>query len=303
MSNVTDSNLNVILGQLEDELRAIKSAREQADGVVSANSELSARLERVVAETRGLVEESNDRTRAATESLANEVDRLSEQSQAIKKAAADSADAITRQASDAQATLKGTADSIASTLSAETKRLASQLQTVEESSAEISAIVQKQAADGQAALEQAANDAIGKMSDQMSELADQAISTLSEGIGEARGELCTVAESTKAVVSDIKASGEALLEANEAAKSENLRQNEETRALLEDAQKHLADIDVSIATLKAVDVDALTEEIRGLRTEEADNVTNLKSQLNKLMIVAGSSAVLCLIILIKLFIG
>lgn len=303
MSNVTDSNLNVILGQLEDELRAIKSAREQADGVVSANSELSARLERVVAETRGLVEESNNRTRDATESLANEVDRLSEQSQAIKKAAADSADAITRQASDAQATLKGTADSIASTLSTETKRLASQLQTVEESSAEISAIVQKQAADGQAALEQAANDAIGKMSDQMSELADQAISTLSEGIGEARGELGTVAESTKAVVSDIKASGEALLEANEAAKSENLRQNEETRALLEDAQKHLADIDASIATLKAVDVDALTEEIRGLRTEEADNVTNLKSQLNKLMIVAGSSAVLCLIILIKLFIG
>ena len=56
MNNESKSNLNVILGQLEDELRVIKSAREQADGVVSANSELSAKLERVVVETRDLIE-------------------------------------------------------------------------------------------------------------------------------------------------------------------------------------------------------------------------------------------------------
>ena len=59
MSNEGNSNLNMILGQLEDELRAIKSAREQADGIVSANSELSSKLERVVVETRALVEKSN----------------------------------------------------------------------------------------------------------------------------------------------------------------------------------------------------------------------------------------------------
>lgn len=303
MSNETGSNLNVILGQLEDELRAIKSAREQADGVVSANSELCVRLERVVAEMRGLVEESNNRTRAATESLANEVGRLSEQSEAIKKAAADSADAIAKQASDAQVALEGAADSIANTLSAETERLTSQLRTVEESSAKISAIVQKQAADGQATLEKAANDAIGKMSDQISGLADQAISSLSEGIGERRNGLDAVAESTKVAASDIKASGEALLEANEAAKSESKRQNGETRALLEDAQKHLADIDASIATLKEIDVDSLAEEVRELKAIEADNAASLKSKLMTVTVMAGASIVLCIAVLAKLFIG
>ena len=67
MNNESKSSLNVILAQLEDELRAIKSAREQADGVVSANSELSAKLERVVVETRDLIEKSNDQTRTDAE--------------------------------------------------------------------------------------------------------------------------------------------------------------------------------------------------------------------------------------------
>ena len=168
MNNESKSNLNVILGQLEDELRAIKSAREQADGVVSANSELSAKLERVVVETRDLIEKSNDQTRTAAESLAGEVDRMSEQTDAIKKAAADGSEAIAKQAADAQAMLTGTAGSVVESLSVEAKRITEHLQAIEESSSGIAATIQTQASDAQAALGQAASDAVERASAQMS---------------------------------------------------------------------------------------------------------------------------------------
>lgn len=256
MSNEGNSNLNMILGQLEDELRAIKSAREQADGVVSANSELSSKLERVVVETRALVEKSNDQTRAAAESLAGEVERFSEQSEAIKKAAADGAEAIMKQASDAQA-----------------------------------------------ALEQASGNAVGKVSDQISGFAEKAISELSECISETKSQLDMAAESMKMAASDIKASSDALLEANESSASENRRQNEETRGLLSDAQTHLTEIDASIATLKEIDVNLLAEEIRDLKTVEANNIASLKSKLMTVTVMAGASIVLCIAILAKLFVG
>jgi len=254
MSNEGNSNLNVILGQLEDELRAIKSAREQADGVVSANSELSSKLERVVIETRALVEKSNDQTRAAAESLAGEVERFSEQSEAIKKAAADGAEAI-----------------------------------------------MKQAADAQAVLEQASGDAVGKVSDQISGFAGQAMSELREGISETKSQLDVAAESMK--TADIKASSDALLKANESSTSENKRQNEETRALLDDAQKHLTEIDASVATLKEIDVNLLAEEIRELKTAESNNMASLKSKLMTVTVMAGVSIVLCIAALAKLFVG
>lgn len=303
MNNEGNSNLNVILGQLEDELRAIKSARDQADGVVSANSELSAKLERVVIETRGLIEKSNDQTRAAAEALAGEVGRLSEQTDAIKQAAAEGSEAIMKQAADAQAALTETANSAAETLSAGAKRLTEHLHAMEESSSGIAATMQAQASDAQTALGKAANDAVEESRAQMSGLVEQAMSSLNEGIAEARGEISAAAESAKAAAAEIGANSNALLEANEASASENRRNNEETRALLEGAQRHLDEIDANIATLKEIDVSTLAEEVRDLKTIETNNAAMLKSKLTTATAMAGASIVLCIAVLVKLFVG
>lgn len=303
MNNESKSNLNVILGQLEDELRAIKSAREQADGVVSANSELSAKLERVVVETRDLIEKSNDQTRTAAESLAGEVDRMSEQTDAIKKAAADGSEAIAKQAADAQAMLTGTAGSVVESLSVEAKRITEHLRAIEESSSGIAATIQTQASDAQAALGQAASDAVERASAQMSGLVEQAMSSLNGGIDKVRGEMDTAAESVRAAATDIGERSDALLEANETFASENKRQNEETRALLDGAQKHLDEIDANIATLKEIDVSTLAEEIGELKSIEADNAASLKSKLTTVTVMSGASIVLCIAILAKLLIG
>ena len=303
MNNEGNSNLNVILAQLEDELRAIKSAQDQADGVVSANSELSAKLERVVIETRGLIEKSNDQTRAAAEALAGEVGRLSEQTDAIKRAAGEGSEAIVKQAADAQAALTETANSAAETLAAGAKRLTEHLQAMEESSSGIVATMQAQASDAQAALGQAANDAVEKSSAQMSGLVEQAMSSLNEGIAEARGEISAAAESAKAAAAEIGANSNSLLEANEASASENRRNNEETRALLEGAQRHLDEIDANIATLKEIDVSTLAEEVRELKTIETNNAAMLKSKLMTATAMAGASIVLCIAVLVKLFVG
>lgn len=303
MNNESKSNLNVILGQLEDELRAIKSAREQADGVVSANSELSAKLERVVVETRDLIEKSNDQTRTAAESLAGEVDRMSEQTDAIKKAAADGSEAIAKQAADAQAMLTGTAGSVVESLSVEAKRITEHLQAIEESSSGIAATIQTQASDAQAALGRAASDAVERASAQMSGLVEQAMSSLNGGIDKVRGEMDTAAESVRAAATDIGERSDALLEANETFASENKRQNEETRALLDGAQKHLDEIDANIATLKEIDVSTLAEEIGELKSIEADNAASLKSKLTTVTVMSGASIVLCIAILAKLLIG
>lgn len=303
MNNESKSNLNVILGQLEDELRAIKSAREQADGVVSANSELSAKLERVVVETRDLIEKSNDQTRTAAESLAGEVDRMSEQTDAIKKAAADGSEAIAKQAADAQAMLTGTAGSVVESLSVEAKRITEHLQAIEESSSGIAVTIQTQASDAQAALGQAASDAVERASAQMSGLVEQAMSSLNGGIDKARGEMDTAAELVRAAAKDIGERSDALLEANETFASENKRQNEETRALLDGAQKHLDEIDANIATLKEIDVSTLAEEIGELKSIEADNAASLKSKLMTVTVMSSASIVLCIAILAKLLIG
>lgn len=256
MNNETSTNLNIVLGQLEDELRSIKSAQKQADGVVSASNELCTKLERVIAETRQLVEESNIQTREATELLTNEVNRMSTHSEAINKAAADGAEAITKRASDAQASL-----------------------------------------------ERISNDIIEKTSDQMTKFTEQETVRLNKGIKEAKVKLDAIAESAKAAASDVKASGDTLIEANETCRSEIKRQNEQTRALLEDAQKHLGDIDMTIASLKKIDIESLVEEVKDLKVVEANNVASLKSRLQTTIGVVGVSIVLCIAILAKLFVG
>ena len=123
------------------------------------------------------------------------------------------------------------------------------------------------------------------------------------GINEARGEVVAASESVKAAASEVKASSDALLEANDSATTENKHQNEETRALLNETQAHLANIDASIATLKEIDVDALAEEIKGLKATEANNIAMLKSKLMTVTIIAGASVVICLATLVKLLLG
>lgn len=302
MSNEDNSNLNVILGQLEDELRAIKSAREQADDIVSANSELSSKLERVIVETRKLIKESNAQTLEAVRALSGEVGRISEQTDAIKKAATDSTEAITKQASAAQATLDKAASSVANTLSAETEGIMDRLRAMEESSRDIASVIQKQASDAQASLDQTADKAVSKASSQISKYTEHAISSLNEAIDKAKSEIVTASESLKTATSNVKAGSDALLEANEFAATENKHQNEETRALLNEAQSHLADIDASIATLKGIDIDSLVEEIKGLKTIETNNTTTLKSKLMIVTILASASVVICLATLVKLLV-
>ena len=124
-----------------------------------------------------------------------------------------------------------------------------------------------------------------------------------EGISETKSQLDVAAESMKTAASDIKASSDALLKANESSTSENKRQNEETRALLDDAQKHLTEIDASVATLKEIDVNLLAEEIRELKTAESNNMASLKSKLMTVTVMAGVSIVLCIAALAKLFVG
>lgn len=303
MSNESNSSLNIILGQLEDELRAIKSARDQADSVVSANSELSAKLERVVIETKGLIEKSNDQTRVATESLSGEVSRMSEQAEAIKDTAIAGTEAIKKQATEAQVALEETAGTIASTLSIEVERLTDHLRVMEESSTGIASAIQKQASDAQSAIERAANNAVGKASSKMSGLAEQAMSKLNDGIANAKDDINTASESAKAAASDIKANSDALLQANNAASSANQRQSEEIKMLLGETRGHLADIDASIATLKEIDVSALEKEIRELKTIEASNTENLKSKLTTVTIIASASVAACLATLVKLLLG
>lgn len=303
MCNEGNSNLNVILGQLEDELRAIKSARELADGVVSANSELSTKLERVVVGTKDLIEKTNDQTRAAAEALTDEIDRISEQTDAIKKVASESSEAIMRQSGDAQATLTKTTSSVAETLSVEAKRLTEHLQAMEESSSRIAAVIQAQASDAQAALGQTADDVVERTSIQMSGFIEIAMSRMNEEIDESRASMSASVESVKAAAMEIDSNSNALLEANEASASENKHQNAETRAILEMAQTHLDKIESSIATLKKIDINTLIEEVRALKAIETSNAAFLKSKLITVTAMAGASIVLCIVVLAKLFIG
>ena len=271
--------------------------------MVSANSELSAKLESVIVETRGLIEQSNDQTRTVADSLAGEIDRLSEQADAIKQAAADGSETIMKQAADAQALLTETASSVTETLSAGVKHLTEHLQAMEESSFGIAATIQAQASGAQVALGQTANDAVEKTSAQMSELVVQAMSSLNKGIAEARGDISTAAESVKAAAESIDANSDALLEVNETSASESKQHNAEAKALLERAQRHLEKIDSNIETLKEIDASTLVEDVKELKTIETNNAALLKSKLMTVTVLAGVSIVVCIVVLAKLFIG
>ena len=303
MSSKTESNLNIILGQLEDELRAIKSARMQTDDVISASSELATTLERVIAETRTLVNDSNNQTRAAADSLTSEVNRLTEQSKRIERLATDGTDAIAKQAADARTSLQDTADSIAGSLSDEAERMTQELQAMQEASAQIPSLVQKQAEDAQSALNKATDEAVDALSDQTSRIADETITSIGRNVDKASEQLYAAVKPAEEAAASIQANGKALLEANEIAKTQNKRQNTETRALLEETQKHLAGVDAAIATLKEIDVDSLAKEIRELKTIESNNTATLKSRLTIATVMAGACIVLCIAVLARLIIG
>ena len=256
MSNESNTNLNVVLGQLEDELRQMKTAKDQVDGMISSNSELAANLERLISSTRELMEESGSRTREASEILSKEAGRLSEKSDTIEKAATEGTEAIRKQASEAQIALEQTADSV-----------------------------------------------VEKTSSAVSELAERAIASINTELDKTKVEADEAIASLDKAASDAKEGRDALLEAHESFAGECKRQNTEMKSLLDQAQKHIADIDTRIATLKEIDVEVLAKELRDLKDVEASNAADLKRQLKSIGIMVGACIVVCLIALAKLFIA
>ena len=245
MVNDNSKNLNEILSQLEDELRQVKSAKDQVESMIAADSRLSDNLERFINTADEVSQRSLAQTQETTEMLSKEIDRLSEQSEAI----------------------------------------------------------QKRATGVQAAIEQTANSAVDKASSDISELTQRAIADLDGGLEKARSDIESALESLKTATSDAADSHDALLEAHETASTENQRQNAETRALLEEAQKQLAEINTWIATLKEIDVVSLVNELEELKDVEAANAASMKKQLSTVTAMVAVCIVVCLATLAKLFIG
>lgn len=303
MSNESNANLNAILGQLEDELLQIKSAKDQVDDMISSNTELSASLERLIGSSKGLVQQSSAQTKEAAETLSKEADRLSENREAIARASVEGVEAIDKQASSAQATLEEAANTAVEKISFETTRLADSSKAMERASTETSETIQRQAAGAQATLEQAANSAVDKISFEISGLTERAIKNLNTGLDKAKGEIDFAAESLNTAASDAKRDREALLKAHEAASNESKQQSAETKALLEEARRYLVEIDAKIATLKNIDIDSLIKEFEELKSVEANNTTALKKQLTTVTIMTGACIAICLATLAKLFIA
>ena len=313
--------LNVVLGQLEDELRQIKSAKDQVESALSTNAELSASLERLIASSKELVEESNGQTRSAVDALSKEVTELSELSKAIEQASSDGAEVIRIQASNAQSTLEETAGSaiakIASeteaskegliatiaTLSDQAQRMEQHSQVLEKESSQTVDAIRKQASDAQSALEAAASSALERSSAEIAGYTEQAVENLNNGLNEARSDIGKAAESLNEAKLGIDDSRDTLLKAHDEAMSNNRQQSSETRALLEEAQRHLVDIDARIATLKDIDIDSLVKELKELKDVEAADTAALKKQLTSITFMVGACIVICLIALVKSFIA
>lgn len=303
MSNDSTARLNEALGQLEDELQHIRSARNQVEGMISSNVDLSASLGRLIDASKELVHESNDQSRDASETLSREANRLAECSKTIEKAAAEGSAAIKEQTSDAQAAIEEAADSAVARIASESEKIALSSKSIESSSVAIAETFDKKAQETQAAIEHAASQAVEKASSEIAGYTEQAISTLSGSLDEVKGGLGSAVEALESESSEAKKSREALLEAHDDAKKEHERQSSETRALIDEAQKHLVEIDARIASLKDVDIDSLVKELRELKDIEASNTEALKKKLTTVTAIAGACIVVCLAALAKLFIG
>ena len=174
MSSEASESLNVVLGQIEDELKYVKSARDQVDSVLAVNGEL-----------RQLVGQCGEELDAATEALAKEAGRLGSCSTTIEQKSAESLEAIRKQTTDAQGALerksaeslgeirkqttdaqealKRAADSAVEGVSAEVDRLEEVAGRVEEAASGIAETVKRQAMDAQGALEQKSAESLGEI--------------------------------------------------------------------------------------------------------------------------------------------
>lgn len=321
MGNDNGTDINVALGQLEDELGRVKSAREQVDEVLSASARLAE-----------LVRQSDDETKAAADALSKEAARLEECSGMIGKLSAEGVEAIQRQASDSQAALREGAEGIVQKVASEMEQLSALSETIERSSAEGVEAIQKQVADAGTSIGNAAEAVVERVSSESSVLVKQAMASLSEGLDKAERDVDAAAEFLSAAASSVKESADALREAQEAATNDSKRQNAEVKSLIEEAQRHLSDIDERIATLEGIDIDSLVAELKGLKeneesisvelkkqmvdvseTMEAElrglkkieeaNGTSLKKQMTGIAVMVGICTVVCVAVLVKLMIS
>lgn len=122
MSNESSEALDTILGQLEDELRSVKSARDQVDEMVSVGENLG----RLVLSSNEFVEKSGIQMRETAAELSTATERLSERSEAIERITAEGVEAISAQASNAQDALGQLAESVSAKASSDMTRLAEQ---------------------------------------------------------------------------------------------------------------------------------------------------------------------------------
>ena len=292
MSNDSSASLKNILGQLEDELSRVKSARDQVESVLTANEEL-----------KGLTRQANSDSKVAAEALINAASHLTGYSEAIERASANGVDAIRKQASDAQATLEAAADAAVERVASQTDQLMEVSKAMERSSSETVEAVRKQASDGKVALEHAAESAVENVSSEIKGTAEQAIASLNEGISEAKRDINQAFESLEATTGELNQARGDLVESHETASAETQRQIEETKALLEAAQEQLAGIDARITELTSIDIKGLSEEIRGLREAEESSTALLQKQLRNVTATVGICIVICLALLVKLLIA
>ena len=321
MGNESNAKLNVVLGALEDELRQIKSAKEQVGIAVSANSELSANLDRLIGSSKELVRESNDQTRNAVEALSKEVAGLSARAKEIESAASCGAETIRDQAAIAQAALEETANRAVGTMASEAEasqdkaaaaidalreqaeRMEKRTEAAEAASAETAEAGKHQASDAQAMLEKTAGSAIERVSLKIAEFTKEGITSVGNDLQEAKSDMERAIESLDASTSSVGEARDELVEAHEKALSENQRQSAETRALLEETQRRLIEIDARIETLKDIDIDSLVSELKELKDIEASNTAALKKQLTSVTVMVAACIVICLAALAKLLIA
>lgn len=337
MSKHSKSSLDVTLGQIEDELRQIQSAREQVNSVVATGSELSSSCDRLVGSLTTLMEDSSVRMKDATDALTKEAGRLSEHSTTIERMTDESAEAveaIRKQSTEAQAQLEQATSRSVERASSEISGVASQaiaafnegidtandnLSTSREAldraasdvndastalqklGSETADAVRKQAADAQSAMEKAIGAAVESTSSEISGFARQAIDDIQASLSETTEGIDSAVESLNAAAADAEKERDALLEAQSGFTDEMTRQSAETKALLQQAQELLTEIDAKIATLKEFDIEGLASNLDDLRKIESDNASSLAKQISVLTIMVGVVIIACLAILARMF--
>lgn len=300
MSDEGSNKLNETLGQLEDELQQIKSAKEQVDEVVSASVELSEGLERLIGSTKELIQRSNDRTQEAAEALSKEAGRLAGSSNAIEKASLEAVEAVRTQASSAQTTLEDATGKAVEALGEQAERLEKHTTAMELAVEKTADTVRKQASDSQEAIEQTATKAVEQMSSDIADLMKKAVSSLNGELEDAKGNIDAAVNSLNDATANIGKGCESLAALHETVSEDNERWGSETKALIEETQRRLADVDARVSTIKEIDVDSLTLLVREVRDAEAADVDDFKKQLTTLKVMVGLCVIVCIATLVLL---